>query len=116
MYFFEDTTFVNTVPEAVAYLEDPNPDWANPDDCGDFSCTFPNNVFLKFTSNTWTNNAPTWAASDFHIVHYQDGVVAGFDANSEVLLTTSNAAFLDTQTLAVIAFESLDSDKRDRSS
>lgn len=101
---------MNTIPEAVAFLDDPNPAWANPDDCGDFPCTFPNNVFLKFTSSTGLS----W--SDFHIIHFQEGVRGGFDTRGEILLETDKAIFLDTTHLAVLQFESLDSDKRDRSS
>lgn len=48
LYYFYDTNFVNTIPEAIAFLDDPNPAWANADDCGDFPCTFPNNVYLNF--------------------------------------------------------------------
>lgn len=55
---------MNTIPEAVAFLDDPNPAWANADDCGDFPCTFPNNVYLNFKGTTGL----PWA--DFHIIHY----------------------------------------------
>lgn len=64
LYYFSNTKFINTIPEAIAYLADPNQAWANPDDCGDFPCTFPNNVFLKFTSTTGLS----W--SNFHIIHF----------------------------------------------
>ena len=64
LYYFEGITFVNVTEESVAYLEDPNPAWANADDCGDFPCTFPNNVFLKFTDVTGLDY------TDFHMIHY----------------------------------------------
>jgi len=43
-------------------------------------------------------------------------VKGGFESRNEILHETNEAIFLDTTHLAQITFESLDSDKRDRSS
>ena len=50
---FIGTKFVDVTEKAVAYIEKPNPAWANPTDCTEWPCTAPENVVLKFTSNSF---------------------------------------------------------------
>lgn len=45
---FKNTKFRDVQNEALIYLEDPNPKWANPTDCGEWPCTAPNNVVIQF--------------------------------------------------------------------
>lgn len=40
--------FVNVADNAVAFIMDPNPGWANPKDCVLFPCTAPSNVIFSF--------------------------------------------------------------------
>jgi hypothetical protein len=46
MVEFYDTKFINVDGDAIAYLDDPQPGWANIKDCGEFPCTAPSNVLL----------------------------------------------------------------------
>jgi hypothetical protein len=43
---FINTKFTNVSENAVAYINDPNPGWANPTDCVEWPCTAPENVVL----------------------------------------------------------------------
>lgn len=43
---FFSTKFTDVAENAVAYLNDPNPGWANPTDCIEWPCTAPENVVL----------------------------------------------------------------------
>jgi hypothetical protein len=45
---FVDTVFNNVDQDALAYLYSPPWAWANPDDCGIFPCTAPNNELIQF--------------------------------------------------------------------
>jgi len=46
MVEFYDTKFIDVDGDAIAYLDDPDPGWANIKDCGEFPCTAPSNVLL----------------------------------------------------------------------
>jgi hypothetical protein len=46
--------FVNVDQEAFIYLFSPPNRWANTDDCGEFPCTGPNNVMLKFEKTSYS--------------------------------------------------------------
>jgi len=48
LHKFTRTSFKNVDDAAVVYLADPDPAWANQDDCGTWACTGPNNVVLDF--------------------------------------------------------------------
>ena len=45
---FVNTKFNNVHEDAMIWIEDPNPKWANPTDCINWPCTAPENVVLKF--------------------------------------------------------------------
>jgi len=51
---FKDTEFVNTDEKAMFSFGDPNPDWANPDDCGDFTCTGLYNVLVEMKNTAYS--------------------------------------------------------------
>jgi hypothetical protein len=103
-----NTNFVNVCNDCVAYLEDPDPAWANPTDCGNFTCTYPNNIFIKFNNAT---GLPAYGPN-FKVIHTQVGTTNGFNARSEVLNSNIKSTYLNTTSLAQIAFESLDIDNR----
>lgn len=48
MMEFFDSKFVDVEEDAVAWLMNPHPNWANLDDCGDYPCTAPKNALLTF--------------------------------------------------------------------
>jgi hypothetical protein len=81
---------MNVCDECVAFLDQPNPGWANGDDCGDFPCSFPNNVFLKF------NNASGLSTygPNFKVIHHQDAITTSFDNKGELVHGTSHTSYL----------------------
>ena len=53
----------------MIYIEDPNPWWANPTDCGEWPCTAPNNVVLKFLGTKFDGDIrPLEKIPNFQIV------------------------------------------------
>jgi hypothetical protein len=43
---FSKITFDNVHEDNIAFLMDPNPGWANSDDCGNWPCSAPSNALL----------------------------------------------------------------------
>lgn len=60
-----NTTINNVAMEALAYIYDPKEDWANVTDCGEWPCTGPENVVIKFTGTTYGD-------SDLQPFDYED--------------------------------------------
>lgn len=44
---FYDTEFENVESDAIAFIMDPKPGWANIADCGNYPCTAPKNVLIE---------------------------------------------------------------------
>lgn len=66
MHKFKNTSFRDVEEAAMVWIEDPDPGWANPTDCGIRTCTAPNNVVLKFTGSTYSGtSSPLRAVKDF---------------------------------------------------
>jgi hypothetical protein len=59
----------------MGYLMDPPLDWANVDDCNEFPCTAPMNVFLKFENTQFSGtNTPTNDDAEFQIMGNNENV------------------------------------------
>jgi hypothetical protein len=56
MVLYENIEFHNTAEEAMVWMASPNPGWANPDDCGPFTCTGLYNTILKFDKTKSTGD------------------------------------------------------------
>jgi hypothetical protein len=65
MINFIDTTINNVATEALVYIMDPIDAWATIDDCGEWPCTGPENVVVKFTGTTYGD-------SDLQPFDYED--------------------------------------------
>jgi hypothetical protein len=116
---FLNNNFHNVANDAVAQLEDPNPAWANIDDCGMWPCTAPDNAVLKFIGAKATGtSAPSIT-----------GITSSVGTTFQIIPNNPEAANFITQCTAVsawngylcynpkigqIMFESLDDDKEDR--
>lgn len=46
--WLDNIEFIDTHEEAMIWMASPSPGWANPDDCGPFTCTGLYNTILKF--------------------------------------------------------------------
>jgi hypothetical protein len=93
---------------------DPNPGWANKDDCGPFPCTAPSNIVMQFTGTTYSGlYNPSLTAADFQIISDTDSVSNTFPTCKNQ--TQWNAFVCKNPNLGVLFFESLDADTDDRS-
>lgn len=111
---FVNTKFNNVFENAVIWIEDPNPGWANPTDCIEWPCTAPENVVLKFEGTTYDGTRrPIDQLLSFQIVSDAEKAVAGYSGCE--LKNYWSAAFCNNRNLGVLLFESLDADTEDRS-
>lgn len=63
----------------MVYLFSPPNEWTNTDDCGEFPCTAPNNVLLRFEKSTFSGQiTPINTDSNFQII-------SGNDPNSKTM-------------------------------
>lgn len=93
---------------------DPEPGWANNDDCGPFPCTAPSNIVMQFTGSSFDGvNTPKLIAPDFQIISDTELVSNTFPTCKN--MTAWNAFICTNPNLGVLYFESLDADTEDRS-
>jgi len=67
-HFFENCKFEDVTDDGFAFLDKPDPAWANIKDCGNFPCTAPNNVIFTFTNTKYYGATPSVASSAFTVV------------------------------------------------
>lgn len=79
---FKNCKFDNVDDEGFAWLEKPNPAWANIKDCGNFPCTAPNNMIFTFLNSRFTGVTPSTTTSDMTLVP-DDELVGGTYPNCE---------------------------------
>jgi hypothetical protein len=103
---------VENVPEgSLFYIHNPKEAWANIEDCNEFPCTAPRNVIIRDTDGSLSNNATTT-----YLLPNNPGVVL---KDSCTFVAQSNG-YVCRKTLlrdfdyGILMFESLDSDKMDR--
>ena len=116
---------MNVEKDALVWIEDPPQGWANPTDCGNFPCTAPENVILKFTGTEYDNSGlPTTLTPEeklsedsvFQIISDNESAAGKFP---DCTLMTDWSAYrcnAAESKLAVLMLESLDADKEDRQS
>ena len=76
---FHNSKFTNVHENALAYIKDPNPGWANPSDCTDWPCTAPNNIVIKYEGAIFTGNPrPLETAPNFQIVSDAEEAIAAY--------------------------------------
>jgi len=115
----QDTVLDNVHTDAFARFDDPNPDWARIDNCGDTPCTMPQNLYVRLTGTTKTGAVqPTIPSSNsFLLIPDNSGLIGGFQSDGESTLTKNDAGnvwFVESTRLAQLTFESLDGDKDER--
>ena len=116
---FTNTEFVNVNHNALASLNDPNPGWANLADCGQFPCTAPHNAIIKFknakASGSLVPNIKlieSGSGTNFQILPDNPQATNFVFSCSRVAAWNANLCY--NERVAQIMFESLDSDKEDR--
>ena len=114
IYRFVNTMFDNVHEDAVIWIEDPNPKWANPTDCIGWPCTAPENVVLKFEGAAFEGTfQPLEKSTTFQIVSDVEEAVNAY-TNCQ-LRPNWSAAWCNNRNLGILWFESLDADNEDRS-
>ena len=114
MHKFKNSKFTNVNENAVAYINDPNPGWANPTDCIEWPCTAPENVVLQFENTQFLGTTrPVKTAQNFQIVSDVEEAVNAY-SNCEIR-TAWSGAWCSNRNLGLLLFESLDGDNEDRS-
>lgn len=89
LHKFTNIKFQNVASDAMAWIEKPNPAWAadendphsSPDNCGNWPCTAPENVVLKFEGTTYASGST--GAADFQIVSGNAGAASSFQNCAE---------------------------------
>ena len=94
MHLFDTVSFTNVEKGAYIWIEDPNPGWASdnpaesPDNCGNWPCTAPENVVLKFKKFTTHDDS---TERSFQIVSNNPLAANYFDGCVDTELTNWNA-------------------------
>lgn len=77
---FSNTKLTDVSENAVVYLNDPNPGWANPTDCIEWPCTAPENVVLQFENTQYSGTIkPVKTVQNFQIVSDVKEAVDSYD-------------------------------------
>ena len=94
MHLFDKVHLTNVDKEAYVWIQDPNPEWASetpatsPDNCGNWPCTAPENVVLKF--NRFTTDDDNTERS-FQIVSDNALAASNFDGCVDTDVANWNA-------------------------
>ena len=100
-------------------IPDPNPGWANPADCVEFTCTGLYNVVMRFEQAQFYGEDVARMPRSFSIISY-DNKEPGSTSSSVIPECEPNDtwnAYLcsSTPNIGVLMFDSLDADRMDRS-
>ena len=115
---FTNSVFENVANDAIAYLYDPPAGWADINDCGAFPCTAPKNLIIKFVNSSASGaNIPDidsiqTGGVDFVILPDNYDAVSYLDNCTRVSAWNGYKCY--NNKIGQIMFESLDSDKYDR--
>lgn len=110
---FRAITLHNVQNANFLYLANPLPEWASLAQCGEFPCTGRKNVVFKFEGGVHVVNSNLLLSTDqtFTITSANAGIADDVCLNNPVW----NANVCEETNWALLQFESLDSDSRDRS-
>ena len=113
MLEFDNTKFVDIADNGFAYFSDPFEEWAVISDCGNFPCTGPKNILYDFRGSVWSGSQPSLAPAEFQLIANNSGF-APFIAEC-LPRPLMNSYFCTKPSLSILHFDSLDSDRLDRS-
>ena len=115
--FFNDNTFVNQERKALINLSSPPRGWANMKDCWTFTCTGLYQHILKFDNNRFTGSP-----IPFNLPKTFQAVANNKESVSDKAIPTCkledgwNASLCSNTDIALLVFDSQDSDRMDRNS
>ena len=103
----------NVAQEAIAYFFTPPNAWAVVDDCGNYPCTGPLNVLIKFERTTYAGGIrPLRTEPDWQAISGPDESSGRFTNCKRV--NDWNGYYCNNPQLALVTWESLDEDKLTR--
>lgn len=118
LHYFDHIKFVNVTDDALVWIEAPNPGWANPTDCGEWPCTAPENVVMKFRQSSYETNDPQDGGlieeADFQIVAGNGAAASVWSECVEKGNWRGYRCTSEGSNLGILLFESLDADNEDR--
>ena len=113
MHEFFDNKFTDVADGAMIFIYDSPEVWANLDDCGDFTCTAPQNSLVSMQGSIFSGKKARWATKDFQIIANNTGIspyIEGCKGDDWM-----NVYICEAEKLGILLFESQDEDKLDRS-
>jgi hypothetical protein len=113
---FEFMEFRDTREENIIHMSSPSPGWANPDDCGPFTCTGLYNTIAKFerTSYTGSPNALGLPTRFQVIPDNKESVSSQVIPRCEDKRAVWNGYICENQNLGVLLVDSRDPDRMTR--
>ena len=120
MHRFSETHFANIEDAALAWIEKPNPKWAasdplvTADNCGNWTCTAPENVVLKFEDTTYTAGGLEADDASFQLVSGNEPAASSFNGCVAKPEWRAFRCASTSSKLGVLLFESLDADNEER--
>jgi hypothetical protein len=111
-HFFNNCILEDVDDTGFAFLEKPNPAWANVKDCGNFPCTAPNNLIFSFADTTYSGTTPTSKPAAFVIV--PDDETVGGTYGTCTRREAQQAYICEADNIGMMMFENLDDDAWDR--
>lgn len=104
----------NVAHEAVAFIQDPNPGWANDSDCVEFTCTGMYNIVIYMEGVTLSGTTTPFVPPNFSIVADNKEstsvqVIAGCTKESQW-----NSWLCNNRDVGVMLFDNRDADRMDR--
>lgn len=113
---FHETKFINTVKAALFHFPSPPQGWANPTDCGTFTCTGLYNAVARF-DGTQVSGTPLAVGipSSFEVIANNIESVSSDTIPTCSLNNDWNAYLCTNEKIGVLIFDSLDGDRMDRS-
>ena len=113
---FDGVTFTDVEDGALIDFFEPPTKWANIADCGDFPCTGPLNTMYKIDGAVFAGTKkPLISLPSFYLIPNNAAVAEKLSTACQKKLAYGGYLCADFKRIAILIFESLDADKRDRS-
>jgi hypothetical protein len=55
----KDCTFIDVTDDALAKMDEPKDGWANISDCGEWPCTAPENIVIRYEGSKFSGKSPS---------------------------------------------------------
>ena len=59
LHDLKDCTFIDVTDDALAKMDEPKDGWANISDCGEWPCTAPENIVIRYEGSKFSGKSPS---------------------------------------------------------